>query len=345
MCIRDRRRAFPDKVAPGVAIPFGLFRKVVLDRPWNAGGRTVFEHMASEFRRIEAMPHGPAQDAAYEQLRGAIYDRIVNTDPGPEFRAALERNMREAFGTVNDVGVFIRSDTNVEDLPGFTGAGLNLTVPNVVGLDNIIKSLKDVWASPYTRRAFAWRNAHMDGPEHVYPAVLLLRTVPADFSGVMITADVDTGDRDFLSVAVNEGVGGAVEGQAAESLRINRKTGTAQLLAVASAPTRHVPNRKGGIDELPASGREQLLGSNEIRQLIDISGEIPRKFPPITDDQGRPAPADVEFAFLDGRLQLLQIRPFLESRKARGSSYLQAMDKSVKQRATSAVKMNEVPAR
>jgi len=341
----ELHRAFPDKVAPGVAIPFGLFREVVLDRPFGSSGKTVFETMASEFRRIEAMPHGPAQDAEYEKLRAAIYHRIVTTDPGPAFRAALARNMQQVFGTVDGVGVFIRSDTNVEDLPGFTGAGLNLTLPNVIGLDNIVKGLQEVWASPYTQRAFAWRNSHMEGPEHVYPAVLLLKTVAADVSGVMITADVGTGDRNFLSVAVNEGVGGAVEGQSAESLRIDRRTGDARLLAVASAPTRHVPSARGGIDELPASGREQLLGPAEIRQLIDVSGEIPRKFPPVTDDRGRPAPADVEFGFASGKLQLLQIRPFLESSKARGSGYLQAMDRSVHQRAATAVNMNEVPAR
>jgi hypothetical protein len=341
----ELRRAFPDKVAPGVAIPFGLFRKVVLDRPYRNSGQTMFEHVASEFRRIEAMPHGAAQEAEYERLRSAIYQQIVSTDPGPEFRAALARNMRQVFGTVDGVGVFIRSDTNVEDLPGFTGAGLNLTLPNVVGLENIVKGLQEVWASPYTQRAFAWRNAHMEGPEHVYPAVLLLKTVPADMSGVMITADVATGDGGFLSVAVDEGVGGAVEGQSAESVLINRRTGAVQLLAVASDPLRHVPNPRGGIDELPASGRETLLRPEHVRQLIDVAGEIPRKFPPITDDQGRPAPADVEFAFDDGRLQLLQIRPFLESRKARGSSYLQAIDRPVLKRASAIVNMHEVPSR
>jgi hypothetical protein len=341
----ELRRAFPDKVAPGVAIPFGLFRKVVLDRPYRNSGQTMFEHVASEFRRIESMPHGAAQEAEYERLRSAIYQQIVSTDPGPEFRAALARNMRQVFGTVDGVGVFIRSDTNVEDLPGFTGAGLNLTLPNVVGLENIVKGLQEVWASPYTQRAFAWRNAHMDGPEHAYPAVLLLKTVPADMSGVMITADVATGDGGFLSVAVDEGVGGAVEGQSAESVLINRRTGAVQLLAVASDPLRHVPNPRGGIDELPASGRETLLRPEHVRQLIDVAGEIPRKFPPITDDQGRPAPADVEFAFDDGRLQLLQIRPFLESRKARGSSYLQAIDRPVLKRASAIVNMHEVPSR
>ncbi len=338
----ELRHAFPDKVAPGVAIPFGMFRAVVLDRPYKDTGKTAFDWMVSEYRRIEQLP-AAAQDAEYEKLRAAIYGLIRNTDPGTAFRDGLRQNMQRTFGTVDGVGVFIRSDTNVEDLPGFTGAGLNLTVPNVVGFENIIENLKDVWASPYTRRAFAWRNSHMEGPEHVYPAVLLLKTVPSDKSGVMITADVDTGDRNVLSVAVNEGVGGAVEGQAAESLRIDRRTGDVKLLAIATNPTRYVPQPQGGVAILPATGAETLLRPAEIRQLIEISAEIPRKFPPIVDDQGRPAPADIEFGFVDGRLQLLQIRPFLESRKAKVSSYLTTLDQAPASGGAERVNLDEVP--
>ena len=159
----------------------------------------------------------------------------------------------------------------------------------------------------------------MKGPEHVYPAVLLLRTVPADLSGVMITQDVDTGDRDTLSVAVNEGVGGAVEGQAAESVRIDRGSGALRLMATASAPRRMVPRPQGGIARLPTSGADTLLQSGEVRQLIDFAEAIPTQFPQLGED-GRPVAADVEFAFVGGRLWLLQIRPFNESRAARGPS-------------------------
>ena len=56
----------------------------------------------------------------------------------------------------------MRSDTNVEDLAGFTGAGLNLTLPNVVGFDNLVRAISQVWASPFTARAFAWRQSHID---------------------------------------------------------------------------------------------------------------------------------------------------------------------------------------
>ena len=70
----------------------------------------------------------------------------------------------------------------------------NLTLFNVVGFENVVKGIAEVWASPYTARAWAWRQSHMKGPEHVYPAVLLQRTVPSDISGVMITQDVDNAD-------------------------------------------------------------------------------------------------------------------------------------------------------
>ena len=186
---------FPDRVAPGVGIPFGLYRATVLDRPYRNSGKTVYEWMVESFRKLEAMPAGSREAAEYaEKLRAEIYTTILKTDPGPQFRAQLRAAMEKEFGADFRGGVFVRSDTNVEDLPGFTGAGLNLTVFNVVGFDNIVKAISEVWASPYEPRAWAWRQSHMRGPEHVYPAVLLLKTVPSDISGVMITQDVDTGD-------------------------------------------------------------------------------------------------------------------------------------------------------
>jgi hypothetical protein len=244
---------FPDRVAPGVGLPFGLYRATVLDRPYRNTGKTVYQWMVESFRKLEAMPSGSKEAAQFaEQLRSEIYSTIIKTDPGPQFREQLRAAMAKEFGADFRGGVFIRSDTNVEDLPGFTGAGLNLTLFNIVGFDNLVKGILEVWASPYTERAWAWRQAHMKGPEHIYPAVLLLRTVPSDISGVMITQDVDSGDRNVLSVAVNEGVGGAVEGQAAESVRIDRRSGSVRLMATATAPRRMVPQATGGIAKLPA---------------------------------------------------------------------------------------------
>ena len=81
--------------------------------------------------------------------------------------------------------MFVRSDTNAEDLPEFTGAGLNLTVPNQVGTQQIIQAIKNVWASPFTERAYDWRSRFLIGSEQVYPSVILMRAVPSDKSGVI----------------------------------------------------------------------------------------------------------------------------------------------------------------
>jgi len=337
----ELKSRFPDRVAPGVGIPFGLYRETVLDRRYKNSDKTVYEWMVESFRKLEAMPPNSPESAVFgEKLRAEIYAIIIGTDPGPRFREALRAAMNKEFGLGFRGGVFVRSDTNVEDLPGFTGAGLNLTVFNVVGFDSIVKAISEVWASPYEPRAWAWRQAHMKGPEHVYPAVLLLRTVPSDISGVLLTQDVDTGDKNVLSVAVNEGVGGAVEGQAAESIRVDRRSGETRLLATATAPRRMVPQATGGVAKLPVSGRDTLLTPDEIRQLIAFADEVGTQFPQFGED-GKPVAADVEFAFVDGKLWLLQIRPLNESRAARGAAYLVQMDKALETSSGRRVSMRE----
>ena len=323
---------FPEAVAPGLAIPFGRFR-VVLDQPYADSGQSVYDWMLEQYARLAKLPAGSRERTeATETFRKQLHDWIQHADPGQVFRDELRAAMNDAFGPDGSYGVFVRSDTNVEDLPGFTGAGLNLTVPNVVGFDQVMTAIARVWASPFSARAFAWRQSRMEQPQHVYPAVLLLRSVPSEKSGVMVTQDIDSGDRHWVSVAVNQGVGGAVDGQAAESLRINLDTGQIRLLAQATAPLRRVLDPHGGLDRVPVTDGDYVLQPGEIAKLIRFARELPERFPPIVDAAGQPAPADVEFGFVHGDLRLFQLRPFLESRAARGNVYLQAMDAAMRKR-------------
>jgi hypothetical protein len=340
----ELRKHFPEAVSPGVAIPFGVFRQAVLDKPYRNTQQTVFQWMVENYRRIEALEDNAAEHREKtESFRAELYEIILQSKLGPAMQAQLRSTMEQAFGSLDGLGVFVRSDTNVEDLAGFTGAGLNLTLPNVVGFDNVVKAIPKVWASPFTARAYAWRQSHMESPENVYPAVLLLQSVPNDKSGVMVTQDIDTGNRNVLSVAVNEGVGGAVDGQSSESIRIDTRDGSVRLLAMATAPWRRNPSPSGGVDKLPVSGEESVLKPDEIKRLIQFTNELPQRFPAITDDQGNPAPADIEFGFLDGKLHLFQLRPFLESRKARGSEYLGKMDATLDGRMDKVVDMQSIP--
>ncbi len=336
--------SFPEKVSKGIAIPFGVFREIVLDKPYKGSKQTVFEWMVEQYATIQSLPENSEQhNKTAEAFRAELYDIIINTKLNADFRKQLHTAFIKVFNTT-EIGVFIRSDTNVEDLPGFTGAGLNLTLPNVIGIDGVMDGITKVWASPFTARAFAWRQSHMESPEHVYPAVLLLHSVANDKSGVMVTQDIDTGDMEILSVAVNEGVGGAVDGQSSESIRIDTRDGSVRLLATATAPWRFMPAAKGGVDKLPTSGDETVLQPDEIKQLIEFSKELLVKFPPIVDDKGNRAPADIEFGFLNGQLQLFQLRPFLQSSQAQANQILIEMDKSLKGNMDQKVDMKGVPA-
>ncbi|MEN8180255.1 MAG: PEP/pyruvate-binding domain-containing protein [Pseudomonadota bacterium] len=321
----ELKQQFPDAVADGLVIPFGVFRQL-LDQPFEGTGRSVFEWMKHEYQRLAALPAGSRkQKQETEAFRSRLYDWIIHADTGDDFREELDKAMRQVFGPDGSYGVFVRSDTNVEDLPGFSGAGLNLTIPNVVGFDQVMTAISQVWASPFTTRAFAWRQARMEQPEHVYPAILLMRSVAVEKSGVMVTQDIDNGDRRRLSVAVNEGVGGAVDGQAAESLRIGLDNGEIRLMAQATATHRRVIEASGGIRELPVSGADRVLTDGEIEQLVELTQRLPITL----DDAELPAPADIEFGFLHGRLKLFQIRPYLESSSARNSQTLIDLDAGI----------------
>ncbi len=340
----ELRAHYPGHVSRGVAIPFGIFRQEVFEQDYADGEGTVFDWMVLNYRELASIPAGSPEHAEKAELfRAELYDIIINTPLSPGFRERLRSALEDTFGSENSPGVFVRSDTNVEDLAGFTGAGLNLTLPNVVGFENLLQGITEVWASPFTARAFAWRQSHMTQPEHVYTSILLLESVASDKSGVLVTQDIDTGNRAVVSVAVNEGLGGAVDGQAAESLRIALDGSSVRVLATATAPWRRVPDPEGGLEFLPSSGSDTVLQPAEIVQVIDFAKHLPEKFPPITDDEGNSAPADVEFGFLNGDLRLFQLRPFLESKMARGIDYLQQMEARLQDTISVTVDMNGVP--
>lgn len=339
----ELRFLFGERIPDGFVIPFGAFRAFV-DLPLEPGGPSVFEWMKSEYAAIAEFPEG--SEGRRHRVRGflaRLREWITTTDPGPEFRDQLRAAIGASLAGDADSGVFVRSDTNVEDLPGFTGAGLNLTVPNVIGFEQIVAAVQAVWASPFTERAYSWRQAHMEQPAYVFPAVVVQRSFPSEKSGVMVTTDLESRKPGWISVAVSEGIGGAVDGQAAESLRVSLASGEARLLAMASAPYRRVLTEDGGLQTVRASGTEAVLRGNEVLQLIALARDVDARFPGLTRADGSRAPADVEFAFRDGQLAVLQIRPFVDSTRARGDYYLAGLDAGLRERIGLPVALDVIP--
>jgi phosphohistidine swiveling domain-containing protein len=314
----ELKHHFGDAVPDGFVISFGVFRQV-LNQPIEPGGPPVFDWMKQQYARIDGL-QGAEKERAISSFLARLRRWIETCDPGRGLRQGL-RMALDRLGAEGSFGVFVRSDTNV----------------------NVLAAVKQVWASPFTERAYGWRQSHMEQPEYVFPAVVVQRSFPSEKSGVLVTVDVDSGQPGWLSIAVNEGVGGAVEGQAAESLRVDAASGEVRVLAIATSPRRAELSPRGGVTRVPASGEQAVLQPDEIRQLMQFASTVSRRFPSLRDEDGSPLPADVEFAFRGGRLTLLQIRPFVESRSAQQSNYLSQLDASFRQRGASRVELDAAP--
>jgi hypothetical protein len=297
----ELNRLFPGQVAPAIALPFGIF-----DAHLGGGADAPLTRLADAYAKRR---RGQLDDADFDAEMADIRARIAAVRLNPALVKTLTTMMAREFGAPNSYGVFVRSDTNVEDLPGFTGAGLNETLPNVVGLAAELAGISRVWSSMLSPRAIAWRANLLTNPEQTYASVLLMKSVPSEKSGVLITTDLMAGGTG-LTVSTAWGVGGAVAGEAAEAV-VLQPDGSERLLSEAKAAYRRRLVSTGGIEWLPARDGAVLTPADK-DALRQLAVDVAQRYPPINDAQGRPQPWDVEFGFVAGELTLFQIRPLVE---------------------------------
>jgi hypothetical protein len=341
------RYHFKDRVAQGVTLPFGIF-KDYLEQPANDGTPTIMEDIKTTWAKVAEMKSAPAHadsiDKYVDRRLEMIRKRITTGTLQPWLVAELEKRLVAEFGPFGTWGTFIRSDTNVEDLPGFTGAGLNLTVFNKTTFADIQQGIKEVWASVFSKRSYGWRQSVMDKPEHVYASVLLQKSVPNDKSGVLVTSNIETGNLDEFTVACSEGPGGAVSGESSEQILI-RRDGSYKFVQQAKSPYRTLLkfDAKGGSTQAPASGSSRILEDAEIAQLVQLEKELKTAYPNNMDDLNRPIPWDVEFGFLNGKLMLFQIRQVNENRALKSLRSLSRLDAGVEFKKDNVVDLNQRP--
>ena len=153
-------------------------------------------------------------------------------------------------------GVFVRSSSNSEDLPGFSGAGLYTTVPNVTQAEALARAVQTVWASVYNFEGYEAR-ARL-GQDAVAMAVLVQLAAPSDSSGVMITRDpFDAGRRHVTYISAKRGLGiKVVEGKRqAEQVMYSSWSKAVQVLSRSAEDTQLVPDAAGGVREVPRKAR------------------------------------------------------------------------------------------
>ena len=111
------------------------------------------------------------------------------------------------FGKATDVAV--RSSATAEDLPDASFAGQQETYLNVVGKVELLKAVKDCFASLFTARAIAYRAEKGFGHFDVYLSVTVQKMVRADLSasGVMFSIDTESGFANAILINSIYGLG------------------------------------------------------------------------------------------------------------------------------------------
>jgi hypothetical protein len=340
---------FPDKVARGIVVPFGAYyahyRSAKVAVPPELAGKDIAkageplpDFVESTYRVFfdEMLASGSDEKelSAWIQPRLDVMRHSIQSAPlAPELRgsirtALVQQDLLQGGTGKASRGLFVRSDTNVEDLDEFNGAGLNLTLFNLGSLDEVFDGIKQVWASPFTYRSFSWRQTLIDEPLWVLPSVVILESVPSEKSGVLVTADVHTGDPSRMLVATSEGVGGAVDGTPAETLLWSPDG--VELLTMFKSPWRRLLKVDGGSELLASTRSEYVLTDEELDELIRTAQVIRDRLEPSRDSSGRARPWDIEYGFTEGKLWLFQTRPFIGNEQLRNVPALATYEMSSK---------------
>jgi hypothetical protein len=283
-------------VPDGFCVPFAHY-----DRFMRANG------LAERIARMQQQP-GFASDPqsrqkALAQLRDEIATWPVDASTAAAWRAAWQSQLGGG-------GVFVRSSSNSEDLPGFSGAGLYTTVPNVKTGDALEAAVKKVWASVFNPEAWEARGAAGFGAESVLMGVFVQTAIDSTNAGVMITRDpFDAGHAHVTYISAKRGIGiRVVEGRrVAEQVMYSSWSKAVQVLSRSAEDTALQLDSDGGVKEVPVEAGRNVLTDALVVRLAAVGAAVKRAFNAV--DQ------DIEWATVGERIVLLQARPYVERRR------------------------------
>ena len=266
---------------------------------------------------------------------GAEIRAMVEAQPFP---ADLQKAIADEFAKLsagNPAASFaVRSSATAEDLPDASFAGQQETFLNVVGIDEVMHKMKEVFASLYNDRAISYR-VHK-GFEHDVVALSagVQRMVRSDLgaAGVMFTIDTESGFEDVVFITSSYGLGetvvqGAVNPdefyvhkpmlQAGKKALIRRNLGSKLIQMVfASADEKAQSGKLVNTVDVPTEQRNRYsLTDADVEQLARYAMVIEHHY-------GRPM--DIEWGKdgTDGHLYILQARPETVKSQAKGQAEL-----------------------
>jgi hypothetical protein len=244
-------------------------------------------------------------DPAYRRERlTALREHFKQAKVSDELREAVLKKTRAEYA---GKGLFVRSSSNVEDLPNFNGAGLYDTVPNVKDDEKLIEAIKTVWASLWNFEAYEARERANIDHSKAFMGVLVQEGINADSAGVMITTDpFDADNRGAIYISAKRGLGiKVVEGKKiAEQIIYKPGANYVKVLTRSEEESLLTFDERGGVKEVPISGERAVLTDEVVRKLARAASLIKNVF------GGREQ--DIEWVYMHGQIYIVQSRPYVQ---------------------------------
>ena len=259
---------------------------------------------------------------------GALIRQWVEEAPFPD---DLHQSIVDGYETLtkqygSDVSFAVRSSATAEDLPEASFAGQQETYLNVSGIDDILSSIRKVYASLYNDRAISYRVHQGFEHEMVSLSAGIQQMVRSDIgsSGVMFTLDTESGFNDVVFITSAYGLGetvvqGSVNPDEFYVHKPTLKSGKPAILSrsLGSKSIKMVyaeEDSSSPVNTIEVNSDDRVrfsLNDSQIEELAEYAIKIENHY-------GRPM--DIEWALdgVDGQIYIVQARP--ETVKSRQSS-------------------------
>ena len=259
---------------------------------------------------------------------GALIRQWVEEAPFPD---DLHQSIVDGYEKLtkqygSDVSFAVRSSATAEDLPEASFAGQQETYLNVSGIDDILSSIRKVYASLYNDRAISYRVHQGFEHEMVSLSAGIQQMVRSDIgsSGVMFTLDTESGFNDVVFITSAYGLGetvvqGSVNPDEFYVHKPTLKSGKPAILSrsLGSKSIKMVyaeENSSSPVNTIEVNSDDRVrfsLNDSQIEELAEYAIKIENHY-------GRPM--DIEWALdgVDGQIYIVQARP--ETVKSRQSS-------------------------
>ena len=226
---------------------------------------------------------------------------IKEHEPEKEFLEEIEKVIGK------DEYYAVRSSSVEEDSDNFSFAGQFETFL-YVRKENIIEKIKEVWLSSFSSHVMKYRKEGNINNEINVPAVIIQEMVNSEKAGVAFSVNPVNGNTDEIVISGTYGLGTSiVDGDENGDLYIYNKNTWEIKKEIKTKKIRQVldfENKKIKTEEINID--DEILNEKEVAELAENIINIEKCY-------GRPQ--DIEWAYENGKLYILQSRPITTLKK------------------------------